>query len=157
MKRLLLLLLLSAVHFNLLYSQTETDTLNTIVIKHIHKENASKNAKYSPGTRINKFSEIQQVTSSNSLSDLLKKHTSIYIKEYGRGMSSYLSLRGTSSSHTSIDWNGQSLAVPTMGQTDLSHIPLYFFDNMSIHIGGSSVLYGSGSLSICFVVFISTI
>ena len=147
MKRLLLLLLLSAVHFNLLYSQTETDTLNTIVIKHIHKENASKNAKYSPGTRINKFSEIQQVTSSNSLSDLLKKHTSIYIKEYGRGMSSYLSLRGTSSSHTSIDWNGQSLAVPTMGQADLSHIPLYFFDNMSIHIGGSSVLYGSGSLS----------
>lgn len=145
--RILLLVLLTAVCPQLSYSQTETDTLETVIVNHVRKGNASRNAKYSPGTKIRKFQNISQVTSSNTLSDLLKKQTSIYIKEYGRGMSSYLSLRGTSSSHTSIDWNGQSLSVPTMGQTDLSHIPLYFFDNMSIHIGGTSTLYGSGSLS----------
>lgn len=173
MKTLLLVLLL-AVSSNLLYAQEHSttsktadtlgaagtastinaadtlgsaDTLNTVVVSQQRKANAARNAKYSPGTKVTKFTHISQVTSSTSLSDMLKKHTSIYIKEYGRGMSSYLSLRGTSSSHTSIDWNGQSLSVPTMGQTDLSHIPLYFFDNMSIHIGGSSALYGSGSLS----------
>ncbi len=146
-RRLALFLLLLAANPHLLHSQTETDTLNTIIISHTRKDNASRNAKYSPGTKIRKFESISQVTSSNSLSDLLKKQTSIYIKEYGKGMSSYISLRGTSSSHTAIDWNGQSLSVPTMGQTDLSHIPLYFFDNMSIHIGGSSALYGSNSLS----------
>ena len=163
MKALLVLLL--AISSNLLHAQsngstteptsavstTDTlstaDTLKTIVVSQQRKENAARNAKFSPGTKVTKFTHISQVTSSTSLSDMLKKHTSIYIKEYGRGMSSYLSLRGTSSSHTSIDWNGQSLSVPTMGQTDLSHIPLYFFDNMSIHIGGSSALYGSGSLS----------
>lgn len=145
--RFLLFVLLSAIFPYLSYSQTETDTLNTIVVNQTRRENASRNAKYSPGTKIRKFDNIQQATSSSSLSDLLKKHTSIYIKEYGRGMSSYLSLRGTSSSHTSIEWNGQSLSVPTLGQTDLSHIPLYFFDNMTIHIGGSSALYGSSSLS----------
>ena len=127
--------------------QDKTDTLNTLVISRIAKQNASRNAKFSPGTRVQKFEEIQQANANNSLGDLLKKHTSIYIKEYGRGMSSYISMRGTSSSHTTIDWNGQSLSVPTMGQTDLSHIPLYFFDNMTVHVGGNSALYGNGSIS----------
>ncbi len=146
LRRILLSVLLVAARPYFLYSQTD-DTLNTAIVSHIYKGSASRNAKYSPGTKIRKFEEISQVISGNTLSDLLKKQTSIYIKEYGRGMSSYISLRGTSSSHTAIDWNGQSLSIPTMGQTDLSHIPLYFFDNMSVHIGGNSALYGSGSLS----------
>lgn len=127
-------------------AQTD-DTLGSVVVSHSVKQNASRNAKFSPGTRVQKFDEIQQTNANNSLSDFLKNQTAIYIKEYGRGMSSYISMRGTSSSHTTIDWNGQSLAVPTMGQTDLSHIPLYFFDNMSVHTGGNSALYGNGSLS----------
>lgn len=83
---------------------------------------------------------------TQSLSDFLKSRTSIYIKEFGNGASAYLSLRGTSSSHTSIDWNGQDLSLPTLGQTDLSHIPLYFFDGLEIHLGGNSTLYGNGSI-----------
>ncbi len=145
--RALLVILSITISFGTLFSQVETDTLSSIVVSQIRKENASQNAKYSPGTRVQKFTDIPQATSSNSLSDFLQKKTALYIKEYGRGMSSYLSIRGTSSSHTTIDWNGQSLSVPTMGQTDLSHIPLYFFDNMSVHIGGNSALYGNGSLS----------
>ncbi len=147
LRRALSVIFLITTLSSIAYSQNETDTLSTIVVKQTRKGNASVNAKYSPGTRVQKFTEISQTTSNNSLSDFLKNRTALNIKEYGRGMSSYLSVRGTSSSHTSIDWNGQSLAVPTMGQTDLSHIPIYFFDNMSIHIGGSSALYGSGSLS----------
>lgn len=132
---------------NTLYSQSKTDTLTSIVVKEVRKENASRNAKYSPGTRVQRFANISQATADNSLGDFLKKRTALYIKEYGRGMSSYLSMRGTSSSHTTIDWNGQSLSVPTLGQADLSHIPLYFFDNMSVHLGGNSALYGNGSIS----------
>ncbi len=145
--RVLLVIFAITLFSNISYSQNETDTLSTIVIKQIRKENASVNAKYSPGTRVQRFAEIQQAESGNSLGDFLKSKTALHIKEYGRGMSSYLSIRGTSTSHTNIDWNGQSLSVPTMGQTDLSHIPIYFFDNMSVHIGGGSTLYGNGSLS----------
>ncbi len=146
---------LSAIILNLLiftaipffsYSQ-ETDTLTAIVVSRSAKHSASRNAKYNPGTRAQKFENIAQTSSNNTLSDFIKKQTAIYIKEYGRGMSSYISMRGTSSSHTTIDWNGQSLAVPTLGQTDLSHIPLYFFDNMTVHLGGNSTLYGNGSIS----------
>lgn len=81
-----------------------------------------------------------------SLADFIKQESSAYLKEYGKGMGAYLSVRGTSSSHTSIDWNGLNLSVPTIGQTDFSHVPLYFFDAMDIHIGGSSALYGDGTL-----------
>lgn len=131
-----------------LYSQIQnTDTLATVVVTRVAKQSASRNARFNPGIHIQKFEEIAQANSNNSLSDFIKKQTAIYIKEYGRGMSSYISIRGTSSSHTTIDWNGQSLAVPTLGQTDLSHIPLYFFDNMTVHLGGNSTLYGNGSIS----------
>lgn len=142
-QRVIFILLCSTLFCSALRAQ---DTLNTIIVSQTVKENAARNAKYSPGTRVEKFTHISQITGNNSLSDLLQKQTALYIKEYGRGMSSYLSLRGTSSSHTSIDWNGQSLSVPTLGQADLSHIPLYFFDNMSVHTGGSSALYGNGSI-----------
>lgn len=83
---------------------------------------------------------------SNSLADYIREQSSVYLKEYGRGMSAFISVRGTSSSHTTIAWNGMSMAVPTLGQADLSHIPLYFFDKMELHVGGSSVLYGDGSI-----------
>lgn len=123
-----------------------TDTLGSITVVGNAKKSASPISKFSPGTRIEKFTDISQLTSGNSLSDFIQKQTALYIKEYGRGMSSYLSMRGTSSTHTSIDWNGQSMLTPTLGQADLSHIPTYFFDNMAIHLGGSSALYGNGSI-----------
>src|SRR3989339_179189 len=82
----------------------------------------------------------------SSLADYFRAESSVYLKEYGKGMSSFISIRGTSSSHTTVSWNGMSLALPTMGQTDLSHIPVYFFDKMDLHIGGNATLYGDGSI-----------
>ena len=107
----------------------------------------SDNSRYGIGQRNLSFNEkILDNERAQSLSDFLKARTSLYIKEYGNGASAYLSLRGTSSSHTSIDWNGQDLSLPTLGQTDLSHVPLYFFDGLEIHLGGNSSLYGNGSI-----------
>ena len=91
-------------------------------------------------------SKALQNSKMNSLADYIREQSSVYLKEYGRGMSAFISVRGTSSSHTSLSWNGMSLAVPTLGQTDLSHVPVYFFDNMKLHIGGASSLYGDGSI-----------
>ena len=81
-----------------------------------------------------------------SLAGFLSESSAVYLKEYGRGMGAFISVRGTSSSHTSITWNGMNMSIPTLGQTDLSHIPVYFFDKMYLHIGGGSALYGDGSI-----------
>lgn len=122
-----------------------TDTLSYIVVNGSGPL-SERNSRFSPGTHVHRFDDIPQASSITSLGDILKKETTLYIKEYGRGMSSYISVRGTSSSHTSIDWNGESFSMPTMGQADLSHIPLYFFDNLSLNLGGGSTLYGNGSI-----------
>lgn len=105
------------------------------------------NGRYNIGNRRLTFGSGElESGKSLSLSDFLQQRTALYIKEYGNGAGAYLSLRGTSSSHTSIDWNGQDLSLPTLGQTDLSHIPLYFFDGLSVRLGGNSALYGNGSV-----------
>ena len=130
--------------------QTEVgiiDTLKSASISSDRQPGTRNNGKFSPGTRVQIFAiaESEQLR-SNSLSDFLKTKTTFNIKEYGRGAGSYISLRGTSSSHTSIHWNGMDISMPTLGQTDLSHVPLYFFDDVNIHVGGNSVLYGNGSI-----------
>lgn len=127
------------------YTQ-QSDTLSSAVVFSESKVDPELNAGFAPGIRSERYTQIRHFTAGISLSDFLQSETALYVKEYGRGMSSYLAIRGTSSTHTSIDWNGQSLLVPTLGQADLSHIPTYFFDDMTLHIGGNSALYGSGSM-----------
>ena len=107
----------------------------------------SANRRFAAGTRARLFSAEQlQPFKDQSLSDYLQRAGAVYIKEFGQGMGAYISVRGTSASHTSVHWNGMGVEVPTMGQTDFSHLPLFFFDAMSLHIGGGSALYGNGSI-----------
>ncbi len=131
------------------YSQSDTlksSRLDSLVVISFSAA-PLKNRSFMTGTKVQSVSELELSNSkAQTLSDYLKESSPIYIKEYGRGMGSFISIRGTSSSHTSIVWNGMDLSVPTMGQADLSHVPLYFFDNMDIHVGGGSALYGNGSI-----------
>ncbi|OFY39206.1 MAG: hypothetical protein A2X18_04085 [Bacteroidetes bacterium GWF2_40_14] len=122
-------------------------SLDSITVSASSKQFSLSNRRFSPGTNsIRVSSEALAKMQMSSLAEFIQQENAVYLKEYGRGMGAYISVRGTSSSHTTIAWNGQSLSVPTMGQTDLSHIPLYFFDAMEIHIGGNSALYGDGSI-----------
>ena len=126
---------------------TKKYRLDSVMVKSAAKTPLASSRAFAVGTNIQRIpQESMDRIKSMSLSDLLKEQASVYIKEYGRGMASYVSVRGTSSSHTSIAWNGMSLSVPTLGQANLSQIPLYFFDRMDLHIGGSGMLYGDGSI-----------
>lgn len=128
------------------------DTTRVYLLKEASVSGSAKNgtrdnSRYAPGTK-NWHFKVSDLDDGKqkSLSDFIKTQTPLIIKEYGRSAGAYISLRGTSSSHTSIYWNGLDMSVPTLGQTDLSHIPLYFYDDVDIHVGGSSILYGNGSI-----------
>lgn len=90
--------------------------------------------------------EVLQQLSNASLSDFLVKGTPLFLKETGNGMLSTLSLRGTSSAHTKVLWEGVSINSQTMGQVDFSQLPLLFFDDVSVHPGGEGAVYGNGSI-----------
>ena len=87
-----------------------------------------------------------QEKSSQTVSDYLSHYTPAFVKESGNGMLSTLSLRGTNSSHTAVCWEDVPVNSRTMGQTDLSLMPLFFFQNVQLVPGGSSALFGDGAV-----------
>jgi len=81
-----------------------------------------------------------------SLSDLLSRFSTVFIKSEGRGALSTVAFRGTAPSHTEVYWNGMSLQSPMLGQVDFSQIPVYITDKISLSPGASSLVEGEGAL-----------
>ncbi len=87
-----------------------------------------------------------QQQSDQSIDLLLARYAGISIKNYGPGILATSSLRGGSAAQTSLIWNGFQIQSPMHGQTDLALIPAFFIDQLGIQYGGSSALWGSGSM-----------
>ncbi|MDD2633864.1 MAG: TonB-dependent receptor plug domain-containing protein, partial [Bacteroidales bacterium] len=99
------------------------------------------------GLNITKIdSLIVRKSANSSLSELLSKHTSVFIKSYGQGSLATAAFRGTAASHTQVEWNGININNPMLGQVDFSLIPVYFIDEVLLFHGGSSMQKGSGAL-----------
>ncbi len=81
-----------------------------------------------------------------SLGDLLSQSSAVFVKSYGRGTLATASFRGTSPSHTDIQWNGLRLNSPMLGQVDLSLVPSLFIDELSLWHGSSATNVASGAL-----------
>ena len=88
---------------------------------------------------------IQRYESTN-LGQLLQEQSGLFIRAYGVNGQATPSIRGTGASHTQVYWNGLLLNSPTLGQTDLSTMPVALTDEIAIDYGGASLLEGSGSL-----------
>lgn len=90
---------------------------------------------------------VRMAESANlTFSELLSKHSSIFVKTYGQGSTATVSFRGTAASHTQVQWNGVNINNPMLGQVDFSLIPVWFVDRTELYHGGSSLQDGSGAL-----------
>lgn len=85
--------------------------------------------------------------SSQTVAELLSKHTGIMVNSYGASGLASASIRGGSSAHTAVVWNGFNILNPLNGMINFSNIPSGFFDELKIHYGGSCSLFGSGAVS----------
>lgn len=81
-----------------------------------------------------------------TLGELLALKTPIFVKNYGAGGAATPSFRGTGASHTQVFWNGIHLNSPMLGQVDLSMFPVALTDEVAVHYGAASLLYGTGGL-----------
>lgn len=86
------------------------------------------------------------LSDGNTLNAVLSENTAIYVKSYGVGNLSTVSIRGGSASQTQIIWNGFSINSPTLGQTDLSIASTSLVDEATVHLGASSLVNSSGGL-----------
>lgn len=104
---------------------------------------------------LKKYSNSQSVLKLNDsiinknealLTDLLNFNSTLYFKEYGRGMLSTVSFRGTTSSQTAVIWNGININSQMNGSTDFNTISGSDYNSVSVKAGGGSVIYGSGAV-----------
>ena len=79
-----------------------------------------------------------------NLESLITNLSSSYIKSYGALATP--SLRGTSSSHTLVIWNGIPINSNANGLADFSVIYPFNFSEISLVYGGNSSVLGSGSI-----------
>lgn len=118
------------------YSHTDTTYLREVRVYGLPVTS------HAVGAKVDQLSAGDQGT----LSDKLGTATPLYLKSYGNNQLSTISIRGTTASQTAVLWNGININSPTLGQTDLSLIPLFLFDELSVRYGGSSALYGSDAI-----------
>ncbi len=119
-----------------------TDTIKIQQINILAKKPLKEVAK----TKLTIDTTVLQQISSESMAELLSKHSQVFIKQAGRGALATVSFRGTSASHTDVLWNGVSIKSPMLGQVDFSLIPNYFIDEVELLAGGSSMETSSGAL-----------
>ncbi len=120
---------------------------DTIMLNKVVAKGAKFNCT-SVGAKIYAIDSLSSETyKSGSLAELLQQQSLIYVKTYGSGGLASVSLRGGSSRHTAVIWNGFNLRSPMSGGLNFSSLPAGFIDDVIIQPGGSSTMYGSGASS----------
>jgi iron complex outermembrane receptor protein len=128
------------------FSQKKSITDTTYMLKEA-SVTSSRSENFNTGTHTEVIDSSALSNFKNySLNDLLSQSANLFVKSYGQGSLSTLSLRGTGSSHTAIVWNGFNLQSPMNGGSDISLISTSFIDNLAIQYGGSGALLGSGAI-----------
>ncbi len=127
-----------------LFSQILEDTLKIESVSIYQKRPITGNL---PGAKIISIDSLTIASKmNNNLADLLQENSPLFIKTYGRGSFATISMRGTGTSHTKVLWNGLNINSPMTGSVDFSTLPVYFIDDINIHYGQSSMVFGSGGL-----------
>jgi iron complex outermembrane receptor protein len=123
-----------------LQAQQDSVLLKPVIVYGIPDE------KYLAGSTVEKIdTAIRNTYSSNHLGEILSFQFPIYFRNYGNGMLSGISMRGTSPNHTAVLWNGININSFSLGQADFSILPAVAFDAIKVHTGGGSARFGSGA------------
>ncbi|WP_019946208.1 TonB-dependent receptor [Hymenobacter aerophilus] len=83
---------------------------------------------------------------TGTLADALGARTAIYIKNYGPGQLSSITLRGTSARHTAVLWNGFNINLPSLGEADFALLPINGSTQVEVQPGPAGATYGNGAV-----------
>lgn len=128
--------------------------LNSIVLKAQDTINLSsvnifgfRSNQFSNGINISKADSFVIANSNTkNLGDILMTNTNLSIKSYGYGGMANVSMRGGNSYQTAVLWNGFNLQDPLNGGVNLSLLPGFFMNQIEVHSGGETSLFGSGAM-----------
>lgn len=102
--------------------------------------------KYQSGAKIETIPVFQfDAHKDGNLEQLLSRTLPIALKSRAGGLSN-IRLRGTSPNHTSVNFGGINLNSLTLGESNMSNVPVYLFDEIGVQFGSASSVNGSGSI-----------
>ncbi|MDB5273599.1 MAG: hypothetical protein JWO58_1966 [Chitinophagaceae bacterium] len=106
------------------------------------------------GSTVTKVSNDQKIDSAQVLMEnaigiggLLKYNSLVFIKDYGPGNLTSVSARGGSALQSQVFWNGININQAGLGMTDLSTLPPFLLDNITVQQSSSGAASGSGSMA----------
>lgn len=99
------------------------------------------------GQQVIRLDKFDPLSNQHSVSDLIRQTGASFIKDYGPGRLSTISIQGGSASQAAFIWNGVPIQQAQLGQLDFALLPVQFFDNLILAKGGNSSRWGSGSVS----------
>lgn len=103
--------------------------------------------RFSQGQKVISFdSRVLEAYAARSLADLLQENSPVFVRQYGAGMLASPSFRGTSAGHTAIFWNGLPVNSPSLGQSDLSILPVEAIDQVQLQFGSAGALFGNEAI-----------
>jgi vitamin B12 transporter len=106
----------------------------------------ARESRYLAGSSVQALdSSLRANENSRHLGEVLSLQFPVYFRNYGNGMLSGISMRGTSPQHTAVLWNGINITSFSLGQADFSILPAAAFDDVSVHEGAGSARFGSGA------------
>ncbi|TGE19941.1 TonB-dependent receptor plug domain-containing protein [Hymenobacter elongatus] len=83
---------------------------------------------------------------AGTLADVLLAQTPLYLKNYGPGQLSSISVRGTSARHTAVLWNGFNIGLPSLGESDFALFPTNGATRVDVQYGPAGAAYGTGAV-----------
>lgn len=132
------------VYVSFAVAQKQFSLLDTIQLEEIVSYGKLK--KYQSGAKIEKISANQfKLAQDGSLEQLLSRTLPISLKADAGGLST-IRIRGTAPSHTSVNFGGIDINSLTLGQSNMSVVPMYLFDEVGVQFGSSSSVNGSGNI-----------
>lgn len=135
------ILLLDAVF---VFGQGQFSLSDTIQIKEVISYGSIQ--KYQSGVKFETIPSSQlRLVQEGGINQVLSRFTSIYIKSDAGGLST-IHFRGTSPDHTAINFGGINVNSITLGHSNMSNIPSFLFDEITIQYGSSSTVNGSGAV-----------
>lgn len=119
---------------------TSTFTLPAVFIESYKQAVKTHHRRFTPD------SIYLQAFRNLSVAELLQAQGGYAVRTYGSNSLATLNIRGSASVQNNIVWNGVSLLSNMNGLSDLSLLPVYFFDEIQLELGSNSSFYGSGSI-----------
>lgn len=107
---------------------------------------SAKRFEHSGTERLTDTSTVNLMT-ARTAGEVLSREPGIFIRNYGPGNISTISIRGMNAVHTPVFWHGLPLNSPMLGLSDLSILPPFLTGRMSIQSSGAAPLNGSGAIS----------